>query len=162
MPKPKPGSKPKQISDHVSPEDLHHAEKSQGTERSREEQLNAKELFLLNKKLTYDAFLEKILTSVSRSQTEFDRLSQAAYLALLNAVMGQTNAMVASQTGFTQNQSAGMTTIDRLVNVNEDSYVARGIIQDQTSGSVSADALRAIIAVEVAKALSAATPPQEE
>ena len=124
--------------------------------REEEEQLNAKQLWLANHKHVFDAYLDLHLNRQSRSQDNFDRLNNAGYLALLNAVMLQTNTTLSFQTGQTQNQSSVGTVIDRIVNVNEDSYVARGIVQDQTSGSVSADAIRAIIAVEVAKAVAAA------
>jgi len=150
---------------HITEHGHGHQDEPGGThhhhKREEEEQLNAKQLWLANHKHIFDAYLDLHLGRQSRSQNEFDRLNNAAYLALLNAVVGQTNAMVASQTGMTQNQSTVATALDRLMNVNEDSYVARGIIQDQTSGSVNADALRAIVAVEIAKALSAATKPQE-
>ena len=134
-------------------------------ERSAEEQLNAKELFLSNQKLTYDQLLEVLMTSVRNNAThvqkllvdaaQFDNARQVIANQALNKMV-ENGDMFTKQayrhTEFigTQGVRHGDLSIDRQWNVDEQGYTVQDILQDQTFK----DGIAAAVSVGIADAIA--------
>lgn len=149
-----------------SPKQTERSFETQKDERSAEEQLNAKELFLSNQKRTFDEFQDLSLESARRNRTYVDEvlqdsrnhsnnLNNVALQALQNAVENANfkakNILDSANLCNKQAVAHRDIAIDREWNVDEQGYTAAEILRDNTFKDAIAGAVAAGFAQAVAQ-----------